>query len=410
MVFWVIAGGATLAVGALLLTALLRGQATAEPATAHDMQVYRDQLAEIERDLARGVVTEDEAERVRLEVSRRLLDADKSAGSGGTDTGKAPKALSLIGAGVIAVVLIGGASAFYMSMGAPGYPDLPLKMRIAAADQARAERPGQAVAEANMGAFTPPPGVDPKFLELMDRLRAAVAENPGELRGQMLLAGNEARLGNYAAAHPAQAKVIELKGDAATAEDYATHADLLVLAAGGFVSPEAEAALNQAISLDPRNGPARYYAGLMYVQSGRPDLGFSIWRSLLEDSRPDAPWVPAITGQIERVAQLAGVRYTPPSAAPAAPGPSAEDMQAAGDMTPEERQAMIRNMVDGLAERLNSEGGSPEEWARLINALGVLGETARAAAAWEQAQAVHGAHPPALATIRQAARNAGVAE
>lgn len=110
------------------------------------------------------------------------------------------------------------------------------------------------------------------------------------------------------------------------------------------------------------------------------------------------------------MAQLAGVKYTPPTAAAAAPGPSAADVQAAGDMSPEERQDMIRGMVEQLSDRLNSEGGSPEEWARLINALGVLGETERAADAWTQAQAVHGGHPPALAIIRSAAQNAGVAE
>ena len=186
------------------------------------------------------------------------------------------------------------------------------------------------------------------------------------------------------------------------------------MAANGFVSPEAEGALQKALELEPRNGPARYYTGLMYAQSGRPDLAFRIWRPLLAESLPNAPWVPPIRAQIEEVAQAAGIRYTPPaaSAAPFAPGrgPSAEDVEAASEMTPEERQEMIRGMVDGLAERLADEGGPPEDWARLINALGVLGDRDRAAAIWTEAQTSFADNPQGLATIRAAAQRAGVAQ
>ncbi|MCG6903160.1 MAG: c-type cytochrome biogenesis protein CcmI [Rhodobacter sp.] len=407
MLFWVIAGGLALAVGGLLLGALLGSREGGAPAAAYDMQVYRDQLAEVERDLARGVVAEDEAGRVRLEVSRRLLEADKAA-TGARKPGSAPRGLSRAGAVAIAVVVC-GAGGLYAWLGAPGYPDLPLKQRIADADAARATRPAQAEAEASIPAYLPPEGVDPKFTELMEKLRAAVAANPDDLRGQQLLSGNEARLGNFAAAHAAQQRVVALKGDAVTADDFAGYGDMLIMAAGGYVSPEAEAALNRALELDPRNGPARYYTGLMYLQTGRPDLAFRIWRALLGESRPEAPWVPPITAQIERVAQLAGVRYVPPVTGPALSGPSSADMQAAAEMSPEDRQAMIRSMVDGLAERLASEGGPPEEWARLITALGVLGDTARAGAIWTEAQTVFAAAPAALATIRTAAENAGVA-
>lgn len=417
MGFWVIAIGLTLAVGGLLLLALLRGRADDVVATAYDMQVYRDQLSEVERDLARGVVTEDEAARVRVEVSRRLLEADKATGSA-KGLGRAPRDVSLAAAVVVGAVIV-GAGWLYLTVGAPGYADLPLEHRIALADEQRANRPTQAAYEAELGkVFAAPIGADPEFLGLMDKLRAAVAANPNEFEGQRLLARNEAMVGNFKAAHPAQTRVIALKGDAATADDYATLADLLILAAEGYVSPEAEAALNKALQLDPRNGPARYYAGQLYAQTGRPDLAFRIWRPLLAESTPDAPWTPPILAQIEQMAQMAGIRYTPPRTAMppvagmpgAMPGPSADDMQAAADMTAEDRQDMIRNMVDGLAERLGTEGGTPQEWTRLVGALGVLGDTERAAAIWAEAQDVFADAPEALEMIRGAAQSAGVAE
>ncbi len=409
MGFWLIAGALALVVGGLMAQALVRARLGTGAAQAFDVQVYRDQLSEVERDLARGVRGQAEAERVRVEVSRRLLDADRAAAHTRSAVA-APRGLSRLAAGVVVLAVLAGAVGVYWLLGAPGYPDLPLAQRIADAEAARAVRMGQAEAQARFGtAFVAPPETDPEFLVLMDKLRAAVADKPAELQGQMLLARNEAMLGNYAAAHVAQGRIIALRGDAATADDHATLADLMILAAQGYVSPEAEAAIDAALQIDPLHGAARYYRGLMYAQNLRPDLAFAIWRPLLEQSRPGAPWVPPILGQISQVTEAAGIRYTPPEM-PAPSGPDADDMAEAADMTEAERQEMVRGMVEGLAERLATEGGGPEDWARLIGALGVLGDTERAAAIWAEAQQVFAASPEAVAAIREAAVSAGVAQ
>ena len=96
--------------------------------------------------------------------------------------------------------------------------------------------------------------------------------------------------------------------------------------------------------------------------------------------------------------------------APASPGPSQDDIAAAGEMSAEDRQEMIRGMVNQLSDRLATEGGSAAEWAQLISALGVLGQTDRAAAIWGEAQQVFAGRDDALAQIRNAAISAGVAE
>lgn len=409
MLFWTVAALLALAVCALMVLALLRARGRGAAAAEYDLNVYRDQLREVDRDLARGTVTPGEAERVRVEVSRRVLEADRAA-QATQGPAAAPRAVTLGLAAVIGVLTIGGALALYNRLGAPGYPDLPLQSRLDAAEEASANRPDQATAEAAADTRRPAlPPPQPEVQDLMERLRAATTRNPDDLRGQVLLAQYEARLGNFGVAHRAQARVIALKGDEVTGSDYADLADLMVLAAGGYVSPEAEAALREALDRDPRNGAARYYLGLMHVQIGRPDLGFQIWRALLAESTPQAPWVPPIRAQIESVARLAGERFElPPD--PALPGPSAADMEAAEEMEAEDRQAMIRNMVDGLAERLATEGGRPQEWARLITALGVLNERDRAAAIWAEAQETFADSAEALATIRAAAEQAGVAE
>ncbi len=397
MLFWIVSLGFAVAIAALLLRAFFSGGGRTANA---DLQVYRDQLAEVDRDAERGVIDAGEAERARIEISRRILEADRA---GGTSDAQGRGGLifpaALIGAAVA------GAAGLYLHLGAPGYPDLPIAERIARAEVFKADRPSQAEAEAQT---TLPPASEPDaaYAELIARLRTAVAENPDDPMGQRLLARNEAGLGNYAAAAKAQRKLIELLGTEATASDYATLADIYVLATAGYVSPEAEAALKAALERDPTNGTARFYSGLMWAQTGRPDRAFGFWRALLEEGPEEAPWIGPIRAQIDLVARAAGVDYTPP----AATGPDAADIAAASEMSAEERQAMIRGMVEGLAERLATEGGPAEDWARLISSLAVLGEAERAKAIWADAQGVFSDHPDELAKVRAAAAQAGIAE
>ncbi len=403
MSFWIISLAVAALVAASLALALRRGRPRV-PAAAQDMRVYKDQLAEVERDLARGVISDAEAERSRIEVSRRLLDADRTARLASPAVAVRTAPLLAWGLGL---AVLAGAFGLYLQLGAPLYADLPLQVRIDAAEQFRAQRISQEAAEARLGVVQIDPNADPKHVELLDKLRTALADRPDDVAGFVLLARNEAALGNFIPAHKAQARVLELKGDAAVAEDFASYAYLQIAAATGYVSPQAEAALSDALQRDPANRLARFYSGVMFAQVGRPDMTYRLWRPLLDDAAADDPFAPAVLEEIAGIAAEAGVRYTPPDAPR---GPSAADVAAASEMSAEDRQGLIRGMVEGLSERLATDGGPPEDWARLIAALGVLGEKDRAAAIWDNAQQVFAATPAALAPIRDAAKNAGVAE
>ncbi len=404
MGFWLAAGVISLLVAFLILLAFLRPRKADAPAAAYDLQVYRDQLKEVDRDLERGILTEAEATRARTEVSRRILDADRALTQG--DAAENRRGLLdrwIIAVGLVA--MIGGAVGVYFQIGAPGYPDLPLATRIAILDEARANRPPQADAESQVTIREAVPD-QPDREELVARLRTIMEQRPNDAEGMALLASNEAALGNFRAARIAQGRLIELIGDDVTGAHFIDHAEMMILAAGGYVSPEAEAALVRGLEMEPRNGTARYYAGLMYAQQGRPDLAFPIWRNLLAESTADAPWLDPIRLQIEEVAALAGQRLRladlpQPRAAPAT-GPTNEQMEAAAELPPEDRAAMIEGMVAGLANRLATEGGPPEDWARLITAFGVLGRADQAQAIYEEALGVFADDPGALAQIQSA--------
>ena len=415
MVFWFTITGLAFAVAALLALAILRGRAAGEPPASYDLRVYRDQLKEVERDLARGVIGPEDAERIRAEVSRRILAADAQLQKG-AQAGAQPRPVARAAAALALRGVVGGSLWLYTRVGAPGYPDMALASRIEAAMEARANRLTQAEAEARAPAATPIETPSPEFLRLIEQLRAAVAERPRDLQGAQLLARNEAVLGNFTEAYKAQGRVLSILGDRATADDYVDYADMMVLAAGGYVSPQAEAALRAALTRDPQSGPARYYVGLIQAQTGRPDNAFRTWEAALRDAPPEGgAWVQAIRAQIEDMARHAGVSYTLPpegATAPAAPmrGPTAEDIDNAQSMTGEERMQMIRGMVTNLSDRLATQGGPAPDWARLIGALGVLGETGQARAIWQEAREVFWDSPEGLEQVDAAARQAGLTE
>lgn len=409
MTFWIITSVMALAAAALLTLALMRARGSAGPTAAYDLQVYRDQLKEVDRDLARGVIGEADAERIRAEVSRRILAADAAVRKSQGGSGQ-PQAVTMVAAVALAVLMIGGSVLLYRAIGAPGYGDLGLKFRLAMAEEARDTRPDQAAAEARMPA-QPPRQIDENYKALLDQLRSTVAGRPDDARGHDLLAQHEANSGNFQAAYEAKEQVLRIKGDAATAQDFSEYAELLIMAAGGYVSPQAEAALAGALERDRANGPARYYWGAMMAQTGRPDIAFRIWEETLRQGPADAYWIAPIRAQIEEMAARAGIKYRLPPAAGSAPmlaGPSAEDVEAASDMTAGDRQEMIRGMVNRLSDRLASEGGSPAEWARLIGALGVLGETDRAKAIYGEAKQKFADDAAALQQIDGAAQKAGI--
>lgn len=406
--FWILAAALTAITALAILSPLRRGRGGAAPAAAYDLRVYRDQLAEVERDLDRGVIGPDDAQRLRAEIGRKVLDADRRAAL----SAPATRGGRALWPAVALVAMLAGAVALYLREGVPGAPDMPLAERFAAADAAYRDRPTQAEAEAAAPARPAPDlsQADPEYLTMIDQLRDAVGRNPDDQQGLALLASNEMRLGNLAAARAAQQRLVDLRGDQADAVQLMQLATLMVDAAGGVVTPEAEAVLRRALTLDPTQPQARYLQGVLLIQNGRPDRAFPLWRGLLDEGPEGAPWIAPIRAAIQDLAWLAGDDEYRAPAPPAAdlPGPDADALAAAEDLSPEDRARMIQDMVDRLQQRLATQGGSPEEWARLIAALAMLDQRDQATAILTEARQRFGSAPDALAPIERAATEAGL--
>lgn len=392
---WLFWGSALMTAGiaAGLLLAALRRDRDSLVAADPDLAIYKDQLAEIARDLGRGTIGPEEAERLRAEVGRRVLEADRSAGAvtGAAGGGRG----TAVVAGVVLAAMIPATGAAYWWLGAPGYPDMPLGPRIAALDAGIAARPGQVAELERIGLARDP--------ALVTRLGAELAAVTGadELRASYrahLLAGD------MTTAVLTQERLLALLGAAAKGQDHADMALALVLEAKGYVSPEAETALRAALQQDMSNELARYLVGEMFLQGGRFDQAFRFWRPLIEDGSQDAPWVGSIRERIGMVADLAGVRYEVPGAA----GPTAADMAAAAEMSPEDRRVMVEGMVAQLSARLAAEGGAVEDWERLIRSLAVLERLDEAQTIYDEAKVKFEGRPAELSFLRMAAVEGGL--
>lgn len=394
--FWVVALCLGAGTALVLIRALLRGTG-ADGARAADLAVYKDQIAEIVRDQARGTIEADEATRLRSEIGRRVLEADRAEQAARSGTAAPAPLAPRLGAILILGLALPGALLGYWHLGAPGYPDMPLLPRLEALDQAIADRPTQEARLQTLGRSRDA-ALDARLATELDAIT-----DPARLRA---LFRQHLEAGELQAALRSAERLVALEGGRANPADHANLALALVIEADGYVSPEAEAELRATLKLDMSNELARYLVGEMFLQGGRFDQAFAFWRPIAETGDPSAPWVASIRERIEAVAAAAGIRYGLPETGP--PGPSAADMANAAEMTPEERQTMIEGMVGQLSDRLAQEGGPVEDWARLITSLGVLGRGDEAKTIYAEARTRFKGRAPELATLAEAARSAGL--
>jgi cytochrome c-type biogenesis protein CcmH len=274
---------------------------------------------------------------------------------------------------------------------------MALVPRLEALDAGIAARPGQEAELARLG--------KPRDAALDQRLGAELAAVT-ELAAleEQFRTGFEA--GELLIAVRVQERILALRGDQATANDHANLALALVAEAQGYVSPEAEAELRASLERDMTNELARYLVGEMFLQGERYDQAFRFWRPLAEGGTPGSPWVKSIRERIVEVAELAGIRYALTEAAGG--GPSAEGMAAAGAMSESERQQMIEGMVAQLSDRLATEGGSVEDWNKLIRSLSVLERKDEAQKIYDEARAKFDGRPTELSFLKQAAVESGL--
>ena len=364
MTLWFVFALMTAAAVFAVLWPLGRGNTSAREGS--ETVVYKDQLAEVQRDAAAGMIGANEAQAARVEISRRLLAAsDAEAAASLPSSLWFRRAVALIALAGLPLVAIG----LYASFGSPSLGDFPL-----------AERSRAAVATASMD-------------KLVAQVESHLEKNPTDGRGWEVLAPVLARIGRYDDAARALRNSITYNGEIASRR--ADLGEAIAASSGGVVTAEAKAEFDRAIALDPTEVKARYFAGVAAEQDGRKDDAAKIWRAMLASAPQDAPWRPLIQEALMRVGVVA-------------PKLSDDTIAAAKDMSEGDRNTMIRGMVDRLATRLKDNGNDVEGWLRLVRAYMVLGERDKAQAALADARQAVGNDAARLQILNDGLKSLGL--
>ena len=365
-ILWVSIGLLTcVAVLALVSPLLHRRPAERVADAVPEVAIYKDQLRELDRDRARGLISEAEVKGARVEVERRLLRA-----AARTDpTPVEERGRSRLGLVAAAIVAPGLALGLYAYLGSPTAPDLPLAARA---------QPG--------GGGTPQVAA-PQIAAMVKGLQERLAANPDDLEGWLMLGRSKAVLGDDKAAVEAYRKAAGVAPRDPRA--VGALAQALVTAANGIVTPEARTQFAALAKIAPDDLRAPFFEGLARSQAGDLRGALASWRQVLAATPREASW----RGEVEEnVRQAAGdLRIDPapilaaaPSAAPAAPELATPEAAAVAAMSPDDQKAFIKSKVDGLEARLEADGKDPVGWQRLAQAKLVLGDPEAARQAYEQ--------------------------
>jgi len=372
MTLWLVLALMTAAAIFAVLWPLSRGR---EVEGGSEFAVYRDQLDEIARDRAAGLIGEAEADAAKVEVSRRLIGAaDAAEFRHPTPLGSALWLRRAVAIAALLLLPLGG-GALYLALGSPQLPGEPLEPRLAAIHG------------------------DRSIESMIAQVEKHLAEQPDDVRGYVVLAPVYLRLGRFDDAVAARRKILALSGE--TAERQADLGEALTAAANGVVTADAKSAFDRALVLAKSDLKARFFSGLAAAQDGERDKAASIWRAMLAEAPADAAWADMVRDALSQIGAA-----SPPAAATL--GPSADDVAAAQGMSEKDRVAMITQMVDRLAERLKQDGSDVEGWQRLLRAYLVMGERDKASSAAADARRALANDPAKLRQLEDAIKSLGL--
>jgi cytochrome c-type biogenesis protein CcmH len=249
---------------AFVVLPLLRGRST-QPADAQralTLAIHRDALAELDRDLAAGLIDDAQYRISCAELERRVLDeagAAKSPSAKGS--GRWVAVVSALMVPVIAVPV-------YLALGHPQAIDAP-----------RSSPPQAEVT---------PEQIQAMVARLAERMKA----EPDNAEGWAMLARSYFAMGRFDEAADAYSRLVKIvDGDAQVWTDYA---DAVAMKQGRNLAGEPERMLKRALELDPDNVKALALAGSAAMQRGDAAAARVHWERLLKLLPEDSPLIQPI--------------------------------------------------------------------------------------------------------------------
>jgi cytochrome c-type biogenesis protein CcmH len=391
---------------ALIVAAPFLFRSASAGEAALSINVYKDQLAEVERDKAQGLIDETEAASARVEIERRILSAGKKAEAPAERI--APNWEYRMVTGVAAMVVLGSVG-IYAAIGRPDLPSAPVQVMASDSQPAAGTEQGGGDIEA-----------------LVKRIEKRVADNPNDADGWRMLGWSYYNMNRHKDAVAAYRRAVDLQKDNPTLK--ALLGEAMVVEAGSNVTEAALAIFEEVLAVNPNDERARFFKGVSRAQKGDNQGAIDEWLALYKVAPADAEWTADLRTRIEETAKQAGIDVsarlaeakpagTPGASksaaahpgAPATPGPTAADVESAQQLKPEDQQAMVSGMVDRLASRLEASPKDADGWIMLMRSRMVMKDAEKARAALEKAKTVFADDPETQQRIVQAAQSLGIA-
>ncbi len=428
MTLWIVLTALTSFAAILVAAPFIRKLDGVDKSTAQSIEVYRDQMKELEKEKEDGILDDASAKLAQTEIERRVLAISSEEKENGFSF--SPK-VQFAAVAVVSSFVSVGATMLYTMTGEPELPAAPFAAQMAqtatpAADELQRRL---ALPETNGGARailasnTSDVG---SADQLVKDLAARLEKNPDDEKGWRMLGWSYFNTKRYTKAADAYAKAVALNSEDADLQS--AYGETLVRAADGFVSTKANAIFDKTLELNPKDARARFFKGMKLEQDGDQKAALKLWKEILADAPKDAYWIDGLrkrvdelqvstTGVPNLLAPMAGksvdkaeTKVQPNQVAEGkiTKGPTKEDIKAAGEMTPKDRQAMIKGMVDRLAARLEDNPKDMEGWIKLMRSRLVMGDKDEALAVSKKAAKIFANEPMQLAQITEAAKKLGL--
>jgi len=354
-----------LALAALLLPMSLGKRKDVSPARADfDLTVYKDQLTEIDKDMERGVLSEDQATAARTEIERRMLAV---AGEGDEEIKNTPVPQWLMLTILVTVPV--GAFAMYFGLGQPSMQDRPFAERAATPQMADVETRKAQIAK------------------MIEAIKGRIKQEPDNPQHWAMLGQATQMAGMHAQSVQAYEQLVAITNR--NPEALMVLAEAMFIEAGEVVTPAAVTLFKEAKSVMPQNPMTYYYLAMERQVAGDSQAAMDEYEGLLSISPSNGKWVPTIQARMKALGDKSGitvpdVKMLPPmveqAAAPESaptPGPTRQQIEDAQGMAADDQNAMILTMVNRLADKLKENPDDLEGWKRLANAYKVLGDEAK---------------------------------
>ncbi len=357
------------------------------------LKELESQLNEVIDEFKNGNISEEEFGATKFEIDKRILKEIRVHKNRTRQEGRAPPIFSGIFLLLVIPLLILGTSAIYLEMGYYGFEDQPqrngnFKKEVpftSRLNQQQAELLSDQPRETKSGPHTN--NKNEQLKSLVYQLTKILVDRPKDLRGHNLLVDNAARLGDYRTSYTTQKYIIKNIKSSVTADDYGKLAELMIAAANGYVSIEAEDNIKKSLHLNSSNHRSRYYYGLLKLQKNKLEEGYTIWKELLMDSSEKSPWQKLIKQDLLRLENMLDLAN--------------HSQLSLKEKLSTETMEMINEMVLTLSDRLETEGGTYEDWLKLVNSYLVLGKNEQASKSLQKAIRYFENQPDVLNELRK---------